>query len=141
MSVDMILSHLVMKKQTGIGRWIAQCPAHDDRGPSLSIRELDDGRTLIHCFAGCDTPNVLAAIGMEMSDLFPDRKGDHFSPERRPFPAADALWCIAFEALVVATSGTTLLDGEPFTAKDRERLMLAVGRIQAAVDASGIRYR
>jgi len=139
MSVDRLLSQLKMVKQTGIGRWKAQCPAHEDRSPSLSIRELDDGRTLIHCFAECNTPDILAAIGMEMSDLFPDRKGNHLSPERRPFPAADVLRCIAFEALVVVTSAATQLAGEPFTDNDRKRLMLAAARIQAAMDMAGVR--
>lgn len=37
------------------GRGSAQCPAHDDRDPSLSLKECDDSKVLIHCFAGCDT--------------------------------------------------------------------------------------
>ena len=48
------------------GRWSAKggmcrCPAHDDRTPSLSVRP---GRTrlLLHCFAGCDTTDVLRAL-------------------------------------------------------------------------------
>ena len=34
------------------GKFMARCPAHDDRGPSLSIGEGDRGSVLIHCFAG-----------------------------------------------------------------------------------------
>jgi hypothetical protein len=76
---------------------------------------------------------------MALSDLFPDRIGEHFLPQRCPFPVEDILRCIAFEALVVAQSGATLLAGEPFTDTDRERLMLAVARIQAAADmATGL---
>jgi hypothetical protein len=51
--------------------WMARCPAHDDRHPSLSIRE-NDGRILVHCFAGCPVDAVVAAIGLEMRDLFAD---------------------------------------------------------------------
>ena len=41
--------------------WMARCPAHDDRTPSLSIRQGDD-RVLIHCFAGCSQQAVIAAL-------------------------------------------------------------------------------
>ena len=36
------------------GGWMARCPAHDDREPSLSIRDADDGKVLVRCHAGCD---------------------------------------------------------------------------------------
>lgn len=51
--------------------YTACCPAHDDRNPSLSIREAEDGRVLVYCHAGCETQDVLAAIYLEWSDLFP----------------------------------------------------------------------
>src|SRR5215471_7840108 len=51
--------------------WIAKCPMHDDRDPSLSISEGSDGRALIKCHAGCDTNDVLAALGLTLRDVFP----------------------------------------------------------------------
>jgi hypothetical protein len=57
-------------KRCGKG-WIAKCPAHDDRKPSLSIDEGADGRALIRCHAGCDNTVILASLGMELRDLFP----------------------------------------------------------------------
>ena len=54
--------------------WIARCPgplhAHRDRNPSLSIREGEGGQTLVHCFVGCRTEDVCAAVGIKMFDLF-----------------------------------------------------------------------
>ena len=55
--------------------WKALCPAHDDREPSLSISEGDDGRALLKCFAGCTNPEVVAALDLDMSDLFVQRNG------------------------------------------------------------------
>lgn len=136
MSVETLLSRLECVKPGGSGRWNARCPAHDDKGPSLSIRELDDGRILVHCFAGCAAHEVVMAIGLEITDLFPAREIQHGKPEHRPFPAADALRAVGFEALVVATAGAALLAGQPFTQVDRERLMVAVGRIQSAISAA-----
>ena len=47
----------------------ARCPAHDDQHPSLSIKHGDRG-LLLKCWAGCPTSEVLAAIGLNFSDLF-----------------------------------------------------------------------
>lgn len=44
------------------GSWMARCPAHDDRNPSLSIRDTDDGKVLVRCHAGCDQERVIAAL-------------------------------------------------------------------------------
>jgi len=132
-SVDNLLSRLDKVRKTGADSYMACCPAHEDRSASLSIRQ-DDEKTLIHCFAGCSVHEILAAVEMEISDLFPPRQSDG-KPGRRPFPAMDALRAVGFEALVVAAAGTSLLAGQAFTAVDRERLMLAVERLQAAVSA------
>lgn len=42
--------------------WMARCPTHHDRRPSLSIRVADDGKVLVHCHAGCDQDRVIAAL-------------------------------------------------------------------------------
>lgn len=133
-----LLDRLDKVRQTGSGRYLALCPAHDDKSPSLAIRELDDGRVLVHCFAGCDVESILGAIGLDMGDLYPPRETEHAKPEKRPFPAVDILRAIAFEALVVVAAAGALLSGELFAVEDRERLAVAVGRIQAALDAGGL---
>lgn len=140
-SVDNLLQHLHKVKRTGAGTWTACCPAHDDRGPSLAVREIEDGRILVHCFAGCGVDEVLAAVGLTFGDLFPSGPVTHHArPERRPFPAADVLRAVAFEALVVAAAAASMLAGQPFTEADRSRLILAVGRIQSALTAAGVSH-
>jgi putative DNA primase/helicase len=42
--------------------WMARCPAHDDRKPSLSIRDGDDGKVLLRCHAGCEQAQVIDAL-------------------------------------------------------------------------------
>lgn len=143
MGADLLLSKLDGVKRTGSGRWLAKCPAHSDRTASLSIRETDDARTLVHCFAGCTVHEVVGAVGMDVTDLFPPRPIDpaHVGkPERRPFPAADILRAIGFEALVVGCAASAILAGEPFSQADRDRLMVAVSRIQSALDAGGLNH-
>jgi putative DNA primase/helicase len=63
-----LLARLAGVRQTGAGRWIAKCPAHADRTPSVSIRDAD-GTTLIFCHAGCDAESVLAAVDLGWADL------------------------------------------------------------------------
>src|SRR4051812_42686905 len=67
--VDRMLEKLTDVRQTAKG-WTARCPAHDDRNPSLSISQGDDGRALVHCHTGCTTDAVCAAVGLRPADLF-----------------------------------------------------------------------
>lgn len=71
--VASLLSRLEHVQSARGGSLVAKCPAHVDQVPSLSISEGRDGRALVHCFAGCDTAAVLAAIGLSFSDLFVER--------------------------------------------------------------------
>src|SRR5262249_14281390 len=42
--------------------WMALCPAHKDREPSLSITDADNGKVLVRCHVGCDQEQVIAAL-------------------------------------------------------------------------------
>lgn len=64
--------------------WQAQCPSHEDRRPSLRIREAENGRLLVKCYAGCRTENVLAAMGLQWTDLFP-RSAEESMPSGDPW--------------------------------------------------------
>jgi putative DNA primase/helicase len=48
-------------RKAGAG-WVARCPTHDDREPSLSISASDDGKVLVRCHAGCDQLQVIAEL-------------------------------------------------------------------------------
>jgi len=74
MNAHEFVDRLDRVKPNGAG-WMARCPAHDDRTPSLSIREGDEGCVLLHCHAGCLTEQILSALGLKMSDLYPKTNG------------------------------------------------------------------
>lgn len=135
MTAESILSRLDRVRQTGQNTWLARCPAHPDRSPSLSVRELDDGCVLIHCFAGCDTAAILSAVGLEFADLFPPKSIDHAKPQCRPFPALDALRALSLEVGVVLVAARDMLDaGDLVLGKEGfERLALAADRIQSGL--------
>ena len=70
--INQLIDRLESVRKTGTDRYIAKCPAHDDGDPSLSVRELPDGRILIKCFSGCGGLDILTSIGLEWADVRPD---------------------------------------------------------------------
>lgn len=127
---DRVLERLQGVRRTGDRRWSARCPAHDDRHPSLSLREADDGRILLHCWGGCEAADVVAALGLDMRDLFPprhDREPGAGTPrERKPWLASDLLRLAAFEASVVVLIAVDVGTGKPI---DHARLIEAASRL------------
>jgi hypothetical protein len=136
MTVDNLLQRLDNVKRTGPDRWIASCPTRRDKHPSMTIRELPDGRVLVHDFGGDSVHEILAAVSLEMSDLFPARAlSDGRKPESKPFYADDALRCLAFEAKLIRLAALETLEGKPLSDGDFDRLEIAVERIDTAMEA------
>lgn len=136
MSIETLISRLDGVKETGNGKYLASCPAHDDKSPSLSIRETDDGRVLLHCFAGCQTEDVLAAVGLTFADVMPERIGTEHSykPLRSRFDARQVLECISHELMVVSILAERY--AKVANDEDDKRLMLAASRINTALKAA-----
>jgi hypothetical protein len=137
-AVDTLLSRLT-KVRGRDGSWTACCPAHDDRGPSLSVKALDDGRILLHCFAGCGTDAVLGVVGLTMQDLMPPRLervrlANHRLGKVREFTAADALRCLGRESALIAIVANDVARGVSVSPVDAERATLAAGRISECLE-------
>ena len=139
--IDRVLHRLEKVKRTAPDKWIALCPAHDDKRPSLSIKQADDGRVLLKCWTGCGAAGIVNALGLSLADLFPgDRRSlkDHSaSPMRRPFDCRDALAGIAHEATVARLIVEAVNSGEDMDADALDRLALAETRISDALQAAG----
>ncbi len=131
MSIQNILDRLVGVRETGPGKYLSRCPSHDDRSPSLAIKDGDDGRVLIHCFAGCEPQSVLDAIGLTFTDIMPERVGqDHaYKPVRNRISPRDALATLDHESLVVAIIGADILEHKQVDEPTWDRLGAAVQRI------------
>lgn len=125
---DTLLDRLDNVKPRGEGQWLARCPAHDDRSPSLSVRECDDGRVLVHCFAGCPADDVMAAVGLSLRHLYPDAPSRPGAlPEWKRRQLRDAMKA---EWLVVRIAAADAKAGRPLTDADIARGNLAASRIQ-----------
>jgi len=118
MSAEALLSRLDGVRRTGRDRWLARCPAHEDRTPSLSVRELDDGRVLVHDHAGCKVEDILGAVGLDFPALFPPRPLGHAKPQRRPWSAADVVMALEHELTVALMYLSAVHEGREIT--DRE---------------------
>lgn len=129
---------LVKHRETGRDHGVFYVPTRDDLNASGTWRETSDGRLLIFDHGGDSASEILAAIGLELSDLYPEPVAGHRKRDSHPFNAADCLRAVAFEGTVVLASGAAMLAGEPF---DRDRLVLALERINAALAAAGIEVR
>ncbi len=132
MSLSTLLSSLDGVRESGHGKYVSRCPAHEDRSPSLAIKDCGDGRVLVHCFAGCDTEDVLSAVGLTFADLMPERVGDkhHYTPQR--FDARQVLATLDHESLVVAIIGADIHEHRGIDEPTWTRLTQAVQRINTA---------
>ncbi len=132
MSIENLLNNLDKVKSTGQGKWLACCPAHPDRSPSLAIKQTD-GKILIHCFAGCQVTDIVAALGMELSDLMPEnltyQKGSR-PPKFNKYELFDRL---VFESVILSMAIRQLLAKEDLSTEDLSRVLLAESTINGIV--------
>jgi hypothetical protein len=135
--INELLARLKQVKKSGASTWKACCPAHDDRSPSMSIKETPEGAILIHCFAGCSVPDIVASVGLELSDLFPaplDKFANVVKGNKHAFNARDAVAFMAKESLFVAACCVVLREQGFLPEKDKDRLMSTSGRLMAIAD-------
>lgn len=141
MNASILLARLNGVRASGSG-WRADCPnGHTKARGSLAITEADDGRILLTCFACHDTPGILASLGLEMTDLFPERIRDASEGTRksaresfRRNAGRAALPVLRREAAVAKIAAADMAAGRPLSKTDRERLLLASQRIERAGD-------
>lgn len=119
---DKLLPLLDKVRQVKPGKWTARCPAHDDKTPSLHITEVEDGKLLVKCWAGCSVTEILASVELELRDLFPDCG----SKPRRLGPSRAA---IERERMVHLIGQSLIAQGAELSEEDRHRFELACDRL------------
>lgn len=129
-----LLDKLVGTRRIGVNRWVTKCPAHEDRSPSLSVKELNDGRILLHCFAGCDIHSIVSSIGFELSDLYPDsHKIGHVNPQEPTLvPLHKIINVLSAKLTVILCAAQTLTLGNPLSNEDGQTLAKAVEHFDIA---------
>ena len=141
MSLEELLTRLELVRRCGRG-WMARCPAHMDKSPSLSICIAEDGLILMHCFAGCAVEQICASLGLTMRHLFPDsgpppRSRPRVQPERWRFDWRQAASDFQDHALALQLRAESVLQAakdletSEWTATDFDAATEAVGRASA----------
>ena len=133
--IDRLLPHLEGVRPTASAQYAAKCPAHDDKSPSLSIRDLGD-RVLIHCFAGCEPDEIMDAVGLSLADLFVRCETHGLMPIRERWNARALLRELSDESVLVLIAATDMLQNRPLPPEDYHRLRTAVDRIARIVEIS-----
>lgn len=125
---ERLLERLERVKKTRPDRWQARCPAHDDRSPSLAISANPDGTILIRCWAGCSAADIVAALGLQLRDLFPSKFNPNESSRGRPprYSPSEVLRTALFEAQVLYLGYRSVQRGKTLPLKDQGRIELAI---------------
>lgn len=136
--IDAILARLESVKQHGKG-YRARCPACGGTSAKLSVSSADTGAVLLHCFGGCVPADVLAAVGLRLGDLFPERLRPMTEAERREARerVRMAQWQAALEVLckeaaIIWLAQRQLARWQVLSESDEARLKLAEERIANA---------
>lgn len=136
MTTTAILERLAKVRARGTGAYTACCPAHPDKNPSLAIR-VTENRTLIKCWAGCTASEIVAAIGLNLKDLFinsPVPPGQRSSSSPKKIDFDETAFRFELAAIdrrlraerVLTAVGTFSSDG--MNDEERDRLMKVVAR-------------
>lgn len=133
--IETLLSRLDGVQQVRSNQWKCRCPAHNGEGRSLWIKNEDNGYILMHCFAHeCEAGDILEAIGMSVSDLFPERLPDRtYQPPKYAVPATDVLRVMRHELAVAEILISDLMAGK-LELNDIDRGLVCAARLRKALD-------
>ena len=140
MTAEALLDRLDGVRQVAAGRWRASCPAHQGTNHDvLSIAETGDGTVLLKCFHGCAASDIVAAVGLQLSDLFPRVEWQatgvhHARPRRRPRVDWPALILACERDLIVCKILLNAVSNrEPITDSDAIAASAAATRVLVLV--------
>jgi len=125
MTIDQLLTCLDKARRTGDGKWLACCPAHQDKSPSLAIKQTDDGKILIHCFAGCEVDAIVSAVGLTLAALMPDNPTYKKGSKPPKFNKYELFDRITYESTILSLAIRQLINNIPLTLNDQKRVLKA----------------
>ena len=129
---ERFLDRLDGVKKTGPDKYLARCPAHDDKSPSLSIRDCGD-TFLMKCWSGCASGDVMTAVGLKLSDFW-ERAPDKPSGHKRVYVSAkEVVEIISTEMWIVIAAASAMLD-DSLTFEDYERLHDVAPKMQQILE-------
>ncbi|MCO6428240.1 CHC2 zinc finger domain-containing protein [Nitrosomonas communis] len=131
-----ILPHLQKVKRVGEGRYLACCPVHDDKNPSMTVTVKPDGVVVMYCHAcGAKGLDIVNALGIDPSALFPLADNPRYEKQQRSgFSAWQLLHALEKDLLVVLIAiNDFLLNGKKPCQSDVDYLTDVCKRINEAL--------
>jgi hypothetical protein len=118
--IDNLLSQLDKVKSNGSGKWLALCPAHADKRPSLAVKLTDDDKILLKCWCGCDVESIVSSIGLTLADLMPERpQGYDRTRARVPkFSKSEMFDRLLHESIILSLAIRQLMSGKELSQAD-----------------------
>ena len=137
--IDLVLSR-IDTRPNGRDRWRCACPVCGEGNQStLSIGIGDTGAVLLKCWkSGCSPEQIAAAIGLDITDLFPPKRdagqGYGAMRRRRLLTASQALELLENEIGLTRLCASDMARGAVLDDVTRERLMVAAARVSVMRD-------
>jgi len=117
-----ILARFSKVYQSGTDQYQCLCPVHNDKNASLGIKFQDD-KVIMHCFAGCQTEDILKSIGLTWNDIMPNSVDDDWKPSHRiKFNPYAVLKSMQDDYLYIMLSAIEIRKGNQLTEEDMDKL-------------------
>jgi len=135
MTIESFLNKLQKVRKQGHGKWVALCPCHSEKTPSLAISD-DNGIVLIHCFGcGAGAVDVAQNLGVDLAELFPDSGGIKYEKQARKYFNTDHVFqALKTESTVLYLISKNMLEGQPMTKQLKDEIYKSMCRLWAADD-------
>jgi len=119
-----ILAALDRVRSTGTDKWVALCPCHDEKTPSLNISIASNGNVMIYCFGcGANGLEVYRTLGLNLDELFGGKKLESNYIPQEIRTSHD------LETVVTILHQCDLDNKKPISLIDRRRNRLAIARL------------
>jgi hypothetical protein len=133
-NIDLFLPRLDKVKQTAPNKWVALCPAHNDKHPSLGVTLTSDGAILIKCWTGCGAQAIVESVGLSLRDLFPQKAAKEFDltkprPKAPRFSKSELFDILLIEAVILAFAYEEQRNGKTISDIDHNRAVVAFNSI------------
>ena len=114
-----------VKELTGENQYICNCPSHEDRNSSLTIKILPD-KVLLNCFAGCTPEDIMTSAGMNYNDLFFNDSSEFKQKKQSIFKRNQFM----LDMTLIKIAEFDALKKKPFNAKYQQSIKSAIQRVQ-----------
>lgn len=135
MHIDDFLIRLNRVRRLSDSQYKASCPTamhtHGDRSAGLRIKVAEDGRILVYCYSGCHVELVTQALGLTLSDLYPqpERRLGAIATRNPRYLSRNNLIALRYDAVIASLALDYVVQGRELFADDIETMSASSRRL------------